>query len=100
MPVRPRYYEYDARFGLVIDRDLAEWLEYVLTHYVLADKNVFHYQIDRVAAVRFRRTLLSFMEGRDGTSGAALRNFHAEETGVGADDPDRYGLRSRNEQDD
>jgi len=100
MPKRPQYYEYDARFGLVIDRDLAEWLEYVMFHYVIPEQGVFHYQIDRVAAVRFRRTLMEFMEGRDGTSGDPFRKFAAEETGVGADDPDRHQLRRGDQPDD
>jgi len=100
MPVRPRYYEYDARFGMLIDRDLAEWLEYVLTHYVIREKSPFYYQIDRVTAVRLRRQLIDFMEARDGTSHDKADELPTPETGVGADDPDRYRLRSRYEQDD
>jgi len=88
MGKRPRYYEYDARFGLLIDRDLAEWLEYVLSHYVIKEKCPFHYQIDRVTAVRFRRTLIAFMEARDGTSNATSYELPPSEAGLGADDPD------------
>jgi len=100
MPKRPRYYEYDARIGMMIDRDLAEWLEYVLSHYVIKDKTPFYYQIDRITAVRLRRQLIDFMEARDGTSYATDHESGPPQTGLGADDPDGYRLRSEYKSDD
>jgi hypothetical protein len=57
-----RYYEVDQQFAIIVDRDLATWLEYVLDHYVIKETPQFKYQIDRVQAVRFRRTLIEFLD--------------------------------------
>jgi len=87
-----RFHEVDVKFSVSLSSATAAWLEHVLTHYVIPEQGAkFHYSIDRIMAVRMRRTLLAFMEAK-GEPTYYLSDDHARqaEAGMGADGPDGH----------
>jgi len=96
-----RFHEVDVKFSVSLSAATAAWLEHVLTHYVIPEKGAkFHYQIDRIMAVRMRRTLLAFMEAKGEPTYYLEDDDAAAEAGVGTDRSDGHCSCSGHEQDD